>query len=72
MGIQKLYSLSRRTDHTMVKGIKTNNDLQEMIEDTQGMIRNCKSTNTRQYNGQNKLDKGTNNGLQNIIEKTED
>ena len=37
----------------------------EMFEDTKGVIRSRKSKE-RQYNGQKKKDKRTNNGLQNI------
>ena len=38
--------------------------LQEMFENIKEIIRKCKSKKDRQYNGQNKKDKKTNNGLQ--------
>jgi len=42
------------------------------FEDTKGVIKNCKSKRDRQYNGQRKKDKKTNNNLQNITQKTKD
>jgi len=44
----------------------------EKCEDTNGVIRRLKSKDDRYYNGQNKTDKRTNNGLQNTIQKTKD
>jgi len=44
--------------------------LLEKSEDTKGVIRNRKSKMERQNNGQEKKDKGTNNDLQNITQKT--
>ena len=42
-----------------------------MFEDAKGVIRNRKSRKiNRQYNGQKKNDKKTNNGQQNITQKT--
>jgi hypothetical protein len=43
----------------------------EKFEDTKRVIKNCKSKD-RQYNGQNKNIKMTNNDLQNTTEKTKD
>jgi len=42
------------------------------FEDTKGVIKNCKSKRDRQYNGQRKKNKKTNNDLQNITQKTKD
>ena len=42
------------------------------VEDTKGVIRRRKSKEDRQYNGQRKRDKRTNNDLQNITQKTKD
>jgi hypothetical protein len=41
------------------------------VEDTNGVIRNCKSKD-RHYNGQKKKDKRTNNNLQKTTQKTKD
>ena len=41
-----------------------------MVEDTKGANRNRKSKD-RQHNGLNKIDKGTNNDLQNTKQKTQ-
>ena len=38
------------------------------FKDTKGVIRNCKLKN-RQYNGQKKKEKSTNNDLQNTTQK---
>ena len=38
---------------------------------SQRVIKNHKSKKDRQYNGQSKKDKGTNNHLQNITQKTD-
>jgi len=46
-----------------------NNYLQEEFEDTKGVIRICKSKD-REFNGQKKNDKRTNNDLQHITQKT--
>ena len=35
--------------------------MEEKSEDTKGVIKRCKSKNDRQYNGQKKKDKRTNN-----------
>ena len=43
-----------------------------MFKYTNGVITICKSKNDRQHNGQNKMDKKTNNDLQNITQKTKD
>jgi hypothetical protein len=45
--------------------------LKEKFEHTKGVIRNRKSID-RQYNGQKKKDKGTNNDLQNTNQKTKE
>jgi len=45
---------------------------QEEFEDTKGVIRSRKSKKNRQYNGQKKKDKRTNNDLQNTTQKTKD
>ena len=42
-----------------------------MFKDTNGIIRSRKSKD-RQYNGQKKKDKRTNNDLQNTTQKTKD
>ena len=42
-----------------------------MLEDTKGANRNRKSKD-RQHNGLNIIDKGTNNDLQNLKQKTKD
>ena len=43
------------------------------VEDTKGVIRNCKQKKDRQHNGQNrKKEKETNNNLQNTTKKTID
>ena len=44
----------------------------KQIEDTKEVIRIRKSKKNRQHNGQNKKDKGTNNDLQDITQKTKD
>jgi hypothetical protein len=44
----------------------------EEFEDSKGVIRNRKSKNDRQYNGQKKKEIGTKNELQNTTEKTKD
>ena len=44
----------------------------EEFEDTKGEIRIRKSKKNRQYNGQKKRDKKTNNDLQSITQKTKD
>ena len=45
---------------------------QKEFEATKVVIRIRKSKDDRQYNGQMKMDKRTNNDLQNIIQKTTD
>ena len=45
--------------------------LQEKFEDSKEVIRN-RASKHRQYNGQKKKDKRTNNDLQNITQKTKD
>jgi hypothetical protein len=42
------------------------------LKDTKEVISGCKSKNDRQYTGQKKTDKRTNNDLQNITHKTKD
>ena len=42
----------------------------EEFEDTKEVIRICKTKKNRQYNGQKKKDKGTNNDQQNITHTT--
>ena len=44
----------------------------EKFEDIKGVIRIRKSKKDRQYNSQRQKDKGTNNDLQNITQKTKD
>ena len=44
----------------------------EEFEDTKGVIRIRKSEKDRQYNGQQKTDKMTNNDLQNITQNVKD
>ena len=44
----------------------------EEFEESKGVIRNRKSKNDRQYNGQKKKEIGTKNELQNTTEKTKD
>ena len=39
------------------------------LKDTKEVISGCKSKNDRQYTGQKKTDKRTNNDLQNITQK---
>ena len=46
--------------------------MQEEFEDTKGVIRSRKSKKDRKHNGQTKMDKMTNNDLQNITHKTKD
>jgi len=43
-----------------------------MFEDTKGVIISRKSKKDRQYNGQRKKDKRTNNDLQNVTHETKD
>ena len=43
-----------------------------MFEDTKGVIISRKSKKDRQYNGQRKKDKRTNNDLQNVTQETKD
>ena len=45
------------------------NILQEKFEDIKGVVRSRASKKDRQYNGQMKKDKRTNNNLQNIHKK---
>ena len=47
------------------------NEKGKMLEDTKGAIRSYKSKD-REYNGQMKKDKWTNNDLQNTTQKTKD
>ena len=47
-------------------------DQEEEFEDTKGVIRIRKLKQDRQQNGQKKIDKRTNNNLQNITQKTKD
>jgi len=42
------------------------------VEDTKGVIRIRRSKKDRQYKGQKKKDKRTNNNLQNTTQKTKD
>jgi hypothetical protein len=44
----------------------------EMFENTKGVIRSHKLKKDRQYNGQNKKDKRTNNDVQKTTHKTKD
>jgi hypothetical protein len=44
----------------------------QKFEDTTGVIRSRKSKMGRQYNGQKKKEKRTDNDLQNITQKTKD
>ena len=53
-------TLYRRTDNTMVKRKRTNNDLKNITQ------------KDRQYNGQKKKGQRTNNDLQNTTQKTKD
>jgi len=53
------------------KHIEIINNLQE-FEDTKGVIRTRNSKKDRLCNGQKKIDKRTNNDLQNITQKTKD
>jgi hypothetical protein len=46
--------------------------LLKKFENTKGVIRSCKSTKDRQYNGQKKKDERTNNDLQNTIQTNKD
>jgi len=46
--------------------------LKGKFEDTKEVFRSCKSKKVRQYNGQKKTDKMTNNNLQNTTLKTKD
>ena len=46
--------------------------MKEEFEDTKGVIRFRKSKKNRQYNGQKKKNKRTNNDIQNITHKTKD
>jgi len=43
---------------------------EKLFEDTKGLIRIRKSKKDRHHNSQTKKDKGTNNDLQNTIQKT--
>ena len=43
-----------------------------MFEDTKEVIQSRKLKNDRQYNGQKKKDKMTNNDIQNTTQKTKD
>ena len=45
---------------------------EEEFEDTKGVMRIRKLKQDRQQNGQKKIDKRTNNNLQNIAQKTKD
>ena len=45
---------------------------QEKFEDSKGVIRSRTSKQERQHNGQKKKDKGPNNDLQRITQKTND
>ena len=47
---------------------RTNNDLHEELEDTNGVIRMRKLKKNRQNNGRQKKDKGTNNDLHEELE----
>ena len=47
------------------------NNIKEQLKDTKGVIRSRKSKFDRQYNGQKKKDKRTNNDLQNMTQKRE-
>ena len=56
----KSLSINRRrktTDTTMAKTKRTNNNLQEVLKDTKGVIRIRKFKRNRQDNGQKKKDK---------------
>jgi len=46
--------------------------LEEVLEDTKGVIRNRKPKKDRQHNGQTKKNKRTSNDLQNTTPKTKD
>jgi hypothetical protein len=46
--------------------------LKGQFEDTKEVFRSRKSKKVRQYNGQRKKDKMTNNNLQNTTQKTKD
>jgi hypothetical protein len=49
--------IEKRTDNTMTRRKRTRGH--EQFEDTEGVIRSCKSKKDRQHNGQKKEDKRT-------------